>query len=316
MGIRRVGIVARSDLHAAAPHLADIASWLAARGLEPVFDASTAALVGSPAPGAPSRDDLPSSVDLVLVLGGDGTLLAMASRIAASGRDIPILGVNFGGLGFLTEVTLPELYGSLDAALAGTAPIDSRLMIHAAIHRDGQVAASRQALNDVVITRGALTRLIELLVSVCVPSPRSGSGRAPALARAERGGDPGAGEFVARFKADGLIVTTPTGSTAYNLACGGPIVHPQVDAFVITPIAPHTLTNRPVVIPASSEIQIQPIMEDHDEIVLSFDGQTGVRLARGDLVTITRAPFRVRLVCASTRGYFEVLRQKLKWAER
>ncbi len=272
--ITRVGIVAKTSLK------------------EAVFDRDTAALLDDGAAGAaPSRDDLPSRVDLILILGGDGTLLAMADRIAAAGRDIPILGVNFGGLGFLTEVTLPELYGALDSTLAGTAQLEERLMLHAAVERAGRRVADRQALNDIVITRGAASRIIDLSVSI-------------------------AGEFVARFKADGLIVATPTGSTAYSLASGGPILHPQVDAFVITPIAPHTLTNRPVVVSAACELRIQPRMDARDETFVSYDGQASVPLEPRDTVVITRAPFRLRLVRAATRGYYEVLRQKLKWAER
>jgi NAD+ kinase len=289
--ITRIGIVAKASLHGVADQLSGIASWLKARGIDPIFDDRSAALLTAAADAAPSRDRLPELVDLILVLGGDGTLLAMADRIAASGRDIPILGVNFGGLGFLTEVTLPELYGALESTLAGTAPTEERLMLRAAITRGREITSDRQALNDVVITRGAMSRIIDLSVSI-------GS------------------EFIARFKADGLIVATPTGSTAYNLASGGPILHPQVDAFVMTPIAPHTLTNRPVVMSASSELRIQPLMEIDEETILTYDGQTAVPLQRHDTVVITRAPFRLRLVHAATRSYYEVLRQKLKWAER
>lgn len=289
--MRRVGIVAKASLQGAAEQLSGIASWLQARGIEPVFDDRTAALLAAAVKVPPSRDRLPELVDLILVLGGDGTLLAMADRIAASGRDIPILGVNFGGLGFLTEVTLPELYTALESTLAGTAPTEERLMLRAVIERQGQMVSDRQTLNDVVITRGAMSRIIDLSVSI-------------------------SSEFVARFKADGLIVASPTGSTAYNLASGGPILHPQVDAFVITPIAPHTLTNRPLVISAECELRIQPLIEAGEEIVLTYDGQVAVPLQQHDTVVITRAQFRLRLVHAATRGYYEVLRQKLKWAER
>ncbi|MBI3264919.1 MAG: NAD(+)/NADH kinase [Acidobacteria bacterium] len=289
--IKRVGIVAKASLRGAADQLSGIAAWLKARGIEPMFDDRSAALLNAAVETSPSRDRLPELVDLILVLGGDGTLLAMADRMAVSRCDIPILGVNFGGLGFLTEVTLPELYKALESTLAGTAPTEERLMIRAAIMRGGEINSDRQALNDVVITRGAMSRIIDLSVSI-------------------------GGEFVARFKADGLIVATPTGSTAYNLASGGPILHPAVDAFVLTPIAPHTLTNRPLVISAASELRIQPLMEADEETILTYDGQTAVALQQHDTVVITRAPFRLRLVHAATRSYYEVLRQKLKWAER
>jgi NAD+ kinase len=292
--IRRVGIVAKSHLKAAAGHLGEIAEWLAARGIEPVFETDTAALMTMPSHGIKRerRDELPCRTDLILVLGGDGTLLGMADRIAAAGMDVPILGVNFGSLGFLTEITLPELYGSLESALAGTADIEERLMLRARTTRGGQTFTDLVVLNDVVITKGALARIIDLSVSV-------------------------SGQFVMRVKADGLIVASPTGSTAYNLATAGPIVHPHVDAFVLTPIAPHTLTNRPIVIPASAEVQVQPLVDSkNDEIYVTFDGQSGFQLQADDLVHVSRAERPLRLVRSSSRSYFETLRQKLKWGER
>lgn len=291
--IKRVGIVAKSGLVAAAPHLLEIAAWLKRRGVEPVFDLETSALAAAPPEWtAVDRDALPDTVDLVLVLAGDGTLLGLADRIAKAGRDVPILGVNFGGLGFLTEITLPELYPSLASALDGTATIEQRLMLRSSVHRGHDILVDRLLLNDVVITRGPLSRIIDLSVSV-------------------------GQHFVARFTADGLIVATPTGSTAYNLSAGGPIVHPAVDALVLTPIAPHILTNRPVVFPASEEVRVQPLSRDGgDEIYLTFDGHEGLRLQPDDIVTIRRAKETVRLVRASTRTYFEVLRRKLGWAER
>jgi NAD+ kinase len=290
---RQVAVVAKARLLEAARLLGEIARWLAARQVEAVFDPETAQLAGSPEGcRVLSKDELPHHVGLVLVLGGDGTLLGMADRIAEAGADIPILGVNFGSLGFLTEVTLDELYASLESALDGSAEIDSRLMLHARVTRAGRPFAARFVLNDVVVTKGAMSRIIDLSVTV-------------------------GGQFVSTFKADGLIVATPTGSTAYNLAAAGPIVHPRVDACVLTPIAPHTLTNRPVVIPAGDEVQIQPLLDgSNDEIYVTFDGQYGFPLQRDDLVLVRAAERRLRLVRASTRTYFEVLRQKLKWGER
>jgi len=291
--IERVGVVAKVGLQQAAPHLPEIAAWLAAHHIEPVFEAETAALLpASAACRVASRDELPSLVDLVLVLGGDGTLLAMAKRIAHAHRDIPILGVNFGHLGFLTEITYPELYFSLESALAGTASIDARMMLRCSVRRTNHLFAEHVVLNDVVITRGALSRIIELSVSVD-------------------------GQFVATFHADGVIVSTPTGSTAYNLSAGGPIVHPDVDAFVLTPIAPHTLTNRPVVIPGSCAVDLQPFLGGiHQEAYLLLDGQAGFQLVAGDVITVARCPQPARIVRGPARGYFEVLRQKLKWASR
>jgi NAD+ kinase len=291
--IERVGIVAKVGLKQAAVHLPEIAAWLDARRVETVFEADTASL----SPSASGRrifrrDDLPANVDLVLVLGGDGTLLGMAGRIGAAGRDIPILGVNFGHLGFLTEITYPQLYPTLEAVLAARASIDERMMLTCSVRREQHVIAERFVLNDVVITRGALSRIIELSISV-------------------------GGQFVATFHADGVIVATPTGSTAYNLSAGGPIVHPDVDAFVLTPIAPHTLTNRPVVIPGSAAVELQPFVGGtHQEVFLLLDGQTGFQLVPGDVVTVARGSRPARIIRAEGRGYFEVLREKLKWAAR
>ncbi|HXH07132.1 MAG TPA: NAD(+)/NADH kinase [Vicinamibacterales bacterium] len=291
--IARVGVVAKSGLEAAAGVLADLAAWLEARGIEPVLEAETARLARAPSRWrTASRDDLARHVDLVVVLGGDGTLLGMAGRIALAGADIPILGVNYGSLGFLTEIALPELEASLQSVLDGTAALDERLMLGGRVLRGPEVRADRVALNDIVISRGALSRIVDLAIWV---------------------GD----EFVTRVKGDGLIVASPTGSTAYNLAAGGPIVHYAVDAMVLTPIAPHTLTNRPVVIPASAEVRVQATRENGgEEVVVTFDGQLRVTLDETDVVCIRRAERPLRLVRATARTYFEVLREKLKWGQR
>lgn len=293
MAIARVGIVAKLQLHAVAAHLAETAAWLEARGIEPVFETETAALGGVGAGRrSTSRDNLPRLVDLLLVFGGDGTFLAVADRVAGSGRDIPILGVNFGHLGFLTEVAWPGMFASLEAVIAGQAAFDRRLVIKASVHQSGRETTRRFALNDVVVTRGALSRIIPLSVTV-------------------------GGEFVATFHADGLIISSPTGSTAYNLSAGGPIVHPDVDALVLTPIAPHMLSNRPVVIPASTEVVVQPLALDAgQEAFVSIDGQSGQRLEPGDTLHVGRHDQPVRLVESASHNYFEVLRKKLKWAER
>lgn len=291
--IRRVGIVAKAHLFEAAALLTELAAWLEARGLEPVFDTATFALAEGATPRATAdRDDLPQRVDLLLVLGGDGTLIGMADRMGRTGTSVPILGVNFGSLGFLTEITLAELYPALEAALAGTLPVEPRLVLHGQVQRGGTTLADEFALNDVVVTRGARAPIIDLSVSVD-------------------------DEFVTRVKADGLIVATPTGSTAYNLAVSGPIIHPHVDAFTITPIAPHTLTNRPIVIPDSHTVRIEPLVSDrHPDIYVTFDGQAGLQLAPGDVVVVRRAAHRIRLVRSPQRSYFDILRQKLKWGER
>jgi NAD+ kinase len=293
--MKSVGIVAKANLQHAANHLSQIAAWLAQRRVKAVFDANSAALARSVGLSAAidvvDQDELPRRVDMILVLGGDGTLLGSAGRIAKAKSDIPILGINFGSLGFLTEVTLPEMYTSLESALNGTAPTEERMMLKVAVDAGGSRLLDRIVLNDVVVTQGALSRIIELSVSVD-------------------------GEFMMRVKADGLIIASPTGTTAYNLSAGGPIVHPYVDGLTITPIAPHTLTNRPVVVPGSSEIRIQPLIHDEQsEIFATFDGQALMPLRNDHLVCVQRAEKPLRLIRASARGYFQVLREKLKWGE-
>jgi len=293
MTVRRVGLVAKHNLAAASEHLARLGAWLGARGIEAIYSTETAALAGAAAHGArtATREALPCDVDLVVVLGGDGTLLAMAARIAQSGRDIPILGVNFGSLGFLTEIRIDELASSLERVLAGTATFDERAMLAATAHRTTGEVDARVALNDVVFTKSALSRMIELSVWVN-------------------------GGFVTRVKADGLIIASATGSTAYNLAAGGPIVHPTVDALVVTPIAPHTLTNRPVVIPGSAEVEVRMEADGAAAAVfVTYDGQSGYPVTQGDVVRVRKSDRTLRLVTPA-RSYFEVLREKLKWGER
>jgi NAD+ kinase len=294
--IARVAIVAKARLDAAAEHLVKVAAWLQARGIDVFFDPESAALATTAGPirdaAVIDKDRLASAVDMMVILGGDGTLLGMAGRIGESAANVPILGVNFGSLGFLTEVTLPEMYTALDAAVTGHAPIEERMMLRVRVDADGECLADRVVLNDVVVTQGALSRVIDLSVSVDA-------------------------EFMMRIRADGVIVASPTGSTAYNLSSGGPILHPRVEGLTITPIAPHTLTNRPVVVPGSSEIRIQPFMQvEQDEVFATFDGQSLLPLKSTHIVTVRRAAQPMRLIRGSTRGYFQVLREKLKWGER
>jgi NAD+ kinase len=290
--IARVGVVAKARLQEATPHLVNVEKWLGERDVEAVFETATAALMpADPRRRVAEKQPLVGEVGLVLVLGGDGTLLSMADCIGRAGLAIPVLGVNFGSLGFLTEVTLPELYPALQAALEGHAHVEERLMLRATTLRPSATSTSEIALNDVVINKGARSRLIDLSVSV-------GDG------------------LVTRVRADGLIIATPTGSTAYNLAAGGPIVQPNVDAIVLTPIAPHTLTNRPIVIPSSSTVRVTPMLGERDEVFVTFDGQAGFELHAGDQISICRAGQPMRLIRPATRSYFEVLHQKLNWGKR
>lgn len=290
--IKRVGVVVKRGLVAAREHLDRLAPWLSDRGLEAVYETEAARLAGLARVETRPREELPQHVDLVIVMGGDGTLLSMATHIACSGRDVPILGVNFGSLGFLTETRIAELYSSLQSVVDGTAEFDDRAMLAADAYRGGAPFDSRVVLNDVVFTKAALSRIIELAVFV---------GTGP----------------VTRVKADGLIVASATGSTAYNLAAGGPIVHPRVDAIILTPIAPHTLTNRPIVIHGDEQIEVHPAIDSHaDEIYVTYDGQSGYPMQEGDIVKVRRSDRRLRLVKAPSRSYFDVLREKLKWQER
>lgn len=281
----RIGIVTKYELAAAATTLAELETWLRDHHVEAVWSAESAALVpADTARRVVPRERIGEGTDLVLVLGGDGTLLAVADILGQAGQDVPILGVNFGSLGFLTEITRPELFTTLAAAVAGEVEHDYRMMLCGRTHSE-----SRVALNDIVLTRTALSRMVDLDVTV---------------------GD----QFVTSVRSDGLIIATPTGSTAYNLSAGGPVVHPAMDAIVLTPIAPHTLTHRPIVIPAEREIRIRAASGNAGaEIYITFDGQHGFALDEGEEVRVTRAERPVRLVSAANRNYFEVLRKKLKW---
>jgi NAD+ kinase len=286
----RIGIFVKPGLVEARDTLAELESWLRTHGVDAVWTPEAAPLLAG-SPTIVERAGLPVGADLVITLGGDGTLLAAAKAIAETPHDIPILAVNFGSLGFLTEITRPEIFQTLDAIMNGRAEHDVRMMLRAVARGNGRTPATHMALNDVVFSRTALSRMIELAVSV---------------------GD----QLVAAVKADGLIVATPTGSTAYNLAAGGPIVHPSMDAFILTPIAPHTLTNRPIVIPPERDVRVRPVGSNAGEIHVTIDGQTGFALREDDEIAITRAPRPLRLIRSATRSYFEVLRQKLKWNER
>jgi len=284
---RTVGIVSRprqEDIAAVAPKLIE---WLESRGLAVLYDKETAAcLVASDR--ECSREDLTARVDLVIVLGGDGTLLATARAFRES--TVPVLPINLGGLGFLTSVKLGEMYDILEEVLQGRNRVSERSMLEAHITRAGKMVACHRALNDAVLNKGALARIIDLDLQVN-------------------------GEFVCSYKADGLIISTPTGSTAYSLAAGGPIVYPQVPAFVVTPICPHTLTNRPLVIPETSNIEVT-FRSNDSQVYLTLDGQVGVELEPADRIAITKSNNSLRLVRPARNTYFEILRNKLKWGER
>ncbi len=287
--VTRVGLIARPHPSALAA-LVEAAAWLTAHGAAVVIasDEAAAAEIGSRWPTAP-RDAIAKEVEVVIAFGGDGTLLAAASAVVHSGARIPVLGVHLGHLGFLTEVRRAELIEALATVIEGRTWTETRLLLEGRVERTGVAVTSRFALNDIVITRGRLSRMLELDVVVD-------------------------GEHVCHVRADGLIVATATGSTAYNLSAGGPVMHPAVDAILLTPIAPHTLTNRPIVLPASADIVLRPRLEGIPaDIVATFDGQFGAPLVSGDAVVIRRAEHVLHLLRTTTRTHFDMLREKLHW---
>ena len=286
--IHTVGIIARPRREDISRVVPPLIAWLRAHDAKVVCDTETGECIGALAGETLRRKDIPACSDLLIVLGGDGTLLS-AARLSAV-REVPILAVNLGGLGFLTTVSLDELYPILEEIFSNKHRISERVMLQSEIIRAGNVILRQVALNDAVLNKAALARIMDLELRVN-------------------------GQYVTTYKADGLIVSTPTGSTAYSLAAGGPIVYPLVEAFVVTPICPHTLTNRPLVIPDSAKIEIEFKSED-DSVFLTLDGQVGIELAKGDHIQIGKAPEKLRLVRPSIKSYFEILRSKLKWGER
>lgn len=285
--LQRVGLVAKAHEPDIGEDLDRIADNLSAHGCEVLCDTAAAAIMaGSPA-GA-SVPDLAVAVDVIVVLGGDGTLLSVARAAAAA--SVPVLGINYGSLGFLTSTARSESQHAIDDLLAGRYVRNSRLMLRASVaSAAGTVdeARVRHVLNDAVVNKTSLARIVRLEVTVD-------------------------DDFVSRYRADGLIAATPTGSTAYSLAAGGPIVNPEVDAIVVSPICPHSLADRPLLLPADAVIRVRLMSEDQD-IVLTLDGQEGIDIHPGELVVIERSPYRFELLLTGERSYFDVLRTKLRW---
>ena len=268
--------------------LADLLQWLSGHGFTFLLDPNSARYLNREDE-AVERPEMPEqSPDIVITLGGDGTLLSAARAFAQT--EVPLLGVNLGSLGFLTEVPLNELYTTLESWLAGKGIMDTRSLMHTVLVRDERVFRHWEALNDVVLAKGAIARIGEFAIQLD-------------------------GQFVARFRADGIIVSTPTGSTAYNLAANGPIVMPSVDGLVITAICPHLLTIRPIVVPGSSEIAVTVDVVPH-ETYITVDGQEVVELLLGDRIVCRRSERKVRLLRLRENGLFNVLRSKLSWGEQ
>jgi NAD+ kinase len=260
--------------------------WLSKRGIRGIYDTETAASLRDGTEGRP-REFLAQESDLLLVLGGDGTLLAAAREAAP--RGIPVLPINLGSLGFLTSFTLGELYPALEETIAGHVTASERVMLTASLNREGKVIESQLVLNEAVITKGALARMIEIELSIDE-------------------------DFVCRYRADGLIVATPTGSTAYSLSAGGPIVHPAVESIILTPICPHTLSDRPLVVGDCCNVEMR-LRGAAESVYLTLDGQKGVLMESEDRVSIVRAKERLKLIQPHRKSYYEILRNKLKWGK-
>ncbi len=281
--MKKIGLVVKKAEPRAMEVAEELSLWLQERGLRVfveegrLFHENNSLCVESPA--------IPLDVDMVVVLGGDGTLLYAARTLGMSG--IPLLGINMGGLGFLTEITLENLYPALERVLSGNYTAAKRMVLSIAVTRAGRQVTSQMVLNDGVINKGALARILELKVRID-------------------------GMELTTYRADGLIISTPTGSTAYNLAAGGPIVHPDQELILLTPICPFTLSNRPLSLPPTAvvEVEVDPAASD---VMLTADGQVSCALEPGDKVVVTRAPEPIRLITNPYKNFFEILRTKLGW---
>jgi NAD+ kinase len=283
--IRTVGIIVKPGHKDALDTAHELSRWLEERKVAlggPPFQANT--FDGGPDNEA-GAEELCRASDLLVVLGGDGTMIS-AARMIGDAEPL-VLGINYGSLGYLTEFMIEEMFQAIDAVIGGDYVLDPRVMLRAELYRDGSVVEHGRVLNDVVINKAALARIIEIEASLD-------------------------GLFVNSFRADGLIVATPTGSTAYNLSAGGPIVYPSMNAVVITPICPFTLTNRPIVVPDAASIELK-LENENEGVVLTLDGQTGYPMKAGDRVVIRKSRTTFNLVQPSNRNYFDVLRDKLQW---
>ena len=290
--MNRIGIVAKRNKPEAVAVVRNLVEWLRPKKIQVYIEKEIEELL-SPTLSeghwkSVERKEMPSHVEMIIVLGGDGTLLSVGRQVWD--RNIPILGVNLGGLGFLTEITLDELYSVLERVLRDDFEINERETLKASVIRREKPIAKFIVLNDAVINKGALARIIDLETTIN-------------------------GEYLSTFRSDGLIISTPTGSTAYNLSAGGPIVYPSLHTIIITPICPHTLTIRPIIIP--DDVKIRALLKSRDEeVTLTLDGQQGFTLKFEDVVEVGKAEGRILLIKSPYRHYFELLREKLKWGER
>jgi NAD+ kinase len=283
--MNRIGIICKGGIPKPVEILKELLPWLRQKGCETFVDTDTASTLNMD--GFP-RSEISSLSEIIIVLGGDGTMLSTCRLVADKG--VPVLGINIGGLGFITEVQLDKLYETMEKVLSGECPIGERLMLTAQVRRLGELIAEYIVLNEVVINKAALARIIDLETYVNQ-------------------------NYVTTFKADGLIISTPTGSTAYSLSAGGPILYPTLDNIIITPICPHTLTNRAMVLPGDSIIKVI-LRSPTERVYLTMDGQVGFSVMQNDVIEVSKAPFKTRLLIPCDRDYFQILRTKLKWGER
>ncbi len=287
--IRRVGVLVKPHQPDALKTICRLLEWLSERQIALVVGPKVGRAEVERETGCNveqlNHDEMAASVDMVVVLGGDGTMIAAARMLGD--REVPVLGINYGSLGYLTEYRVEEMLPALESVLAGKYSLDRRMMLVTEVFRGDEKITHDRVLNDVVISKSALARIIEIETLID-------------------------GQFVNRFRADGLIVSTPTGSTAYNLSAGGPIIFPSMDALVITPICPHTLSNRPLLVPDAVEVEMI-LKTEKEEVALTLDGQIGVPLAYDDRVRVRKSRTAFNLIQTDARNYFEVLRGKLRW---
>jgi NAD+ kinase len=283
--MKHIGILIKPGFTEAKTLLQELVPWLRARGRTPLLDPVAAQLLDETA-SYPKRE-MAANADLLVVLGGDGTMLAAARLL--EGRATPILGVNTGGLGFLTEVTPDGIYKALDKVFDGAYTVEERLMLRARITRHGQQVGGASVLNDIVLSKGTLTRMVQMEIRIN-------------------------SQLVTGLRGDGLIVSTPTGSTAYSLSSGGPILNPAVHALILTPICPHTLTNRPIVIPQDAQVEVV-ITSREEGAMATFDGQVGISLRHEDTIEVSASDHYAKLIRFPECTFYEVLRKKLKWGD-
>ncbi len=281
----RIGIVAKTTNKDSMPVISEIVNWLSSKGVNVVLDSEVAKFIGSDK-GVP-KTKLAEQIDIMLVLGGDGTFISAARLVVKN--NVPILGLNLGGLGFLTEIGVDEAKRVLEDILNGNFVTETRMLLIAHVHRHEERVADYCVVNDVVINKGALARIIQMEMHIN-------------------------GSYVCSYRADGLIISTPMGSTAYSLSAGGPIVHPVLTSIIITPICAHSLTNRPLVVPDTSRVRTI-VKETNGEVFLTLDGQVGFSIEKGDVIEVKKAEEQLKVIKSPVRNYYEILRTKLRWGE-